>query len=97
MKFEILDSMGLAGIPLTGLIGHSILPNDYSINKNGQIHVGGKLLHATVQWDEHELCHHIGPKLVPIFLGHKVADYRVEERFDRFRPIAKFHENSSPK
>merc|ERR1712020_143578 len=38
MKFEILDSQGLAGEQLTGVIGHSILPNEYSIDKNGIIH-----------------------------------------------------------
>ena len=95
MKFEILDSKGLAGVPLTGLIGHAILPNDYSIDKNGKIHVGGELIDAKVEWNEHELCHHIQPELVPLFLGHQVADYRVDERFDRMRPI--LLENASPK
>ena len=97
MKFEILDSEGLAGEQLTGLIGHSILPHDYSIDKSGKIHVGGKLIDATVSWDEHEMCHHIRSDLVPLFLGHSVSDYRVVDQFDRLQPVATLDEDASPK
>ena len=97
MKFEILDSQGLAGEELTGLIGHSILPNDYSIDKDGTIHVGGQLIDATVSWDQHEMCHHIKSDLVPLFLGHTVSAYRVVDQFDRLRPKATLEEDQTPK
>lgn len=97
MKFEILDSRGLAGVALTGLIGHSILPEDYSIDKEGVIHVGGVLINAKVEWNEHELCHHIPSNLVHIFLGHSVPEYRVEEEFGRMRPFAMLEEHVLPK
>ena len=94
MKFEILDSQGLAGIQLSGLVGHAILPNDYSIDENGIIHVGGELIDAKVEWNRHELCHHIKAELVHLFLGHSVSDYRVVDQFDRLRPMATLEEES---
>ena len=96
MKFEIVDSRGLAGAKLTGIIGHSILPNDYQIDSDGVIHVGGRLVNAKAEWNEHELCHNIGPELVPVFLGHNVVDYELENKFDRFRP-ALLQQEKSPK
>ena len=96
MKFEIMDSQGLAGIPLTGLIGHSILPNDYSIDKEGVIHVGGELIDAKIEWNEHEMCHHIRSELVHLFLGHYVSDYRVTGQFAR-PVVAGLEEDVSPK
>merc|ERR1712176_897943 len=88
MKFEILDSQGLAGAKLTGLVGHAILPEDYSIDKDGIIHVGGQLIDAKVEYNEHEMCHHITKELVPLFLGHGVRDYRVESEYASIQPVA---------
>merc|ERR1712227_947374 len=87
LRFEILDSSGLAQEHLTGLIGHSIMPNDYQISKDGTIIVNGKEIRdIPVEWNAKERCHVIPEKLVTEFLGEDVSDLIVEDRFARLPP-----------
>lgn len=99
MKFEVLDSTGLAGANLQGIVGHSILPAEYSIDADGVIHVQGRLIkNAKVEWNEHELCHHIQSEHVPDFLGHRIRAFEVESKFERLKVIdAQLIDASAPK
>ena len=84
LKFEIIDSRGLRNAPLDGIIGHSILPNDYSIDHQGHVIVGDQKLDSKAEWKEHEMCHVIAGESVRAFLGHNVQHYRVRDKFSRF-------------
>ena len=87
MRFEILDSSGLSTTQLTGIIGQSILPHDYTIDAEGNIHIEDRVISNTqLEWNEHEYCRHISTYAVPVFLGHKVVEYRVDHKFDIFKP-----------
>ena len=87
MRFEILDSSGLSTTELTGIIGQSILPHDYTVDEEGNIHIEDRVISNTqVEWNEHEFCRHISNRAVPVFLGHKVDEYHVTHKFDIFKP-----------
>merc|ERR1712130_116842 len=96
LKFEIIDSRGLRNAPLDGIIGHSILPNDYSIDNEGFVIVGKQKLQSRAEWKEHEMCHLISGEAVRAFLGHNVEHYRVRDKFSRF-PSGGLVEDISPK
>jgi hypothetical protein len=101
MRFEILDSSGLSTTDLTGIIGQSILPQDYTIDENGDIHIGGRMITNThVEWNDHDMCRTISNSAVSDFLGHKLSEYHVMNKFDIFKPkwqTANLVENSGPK
>ena len=99
MRFEILDSSGLSTTDLSGIIGQSILPQDYTIDENGDIHIGGRVITNT-KWNDHDMCRTISNSAVSDFLGHKLSEYHVMKKFDIFKPkwqTANLVENSIPK
>ena len=87
MRFEILDSSGLSTTQLTGIIGQSILPYDYTVDENGNIHIDDRTIsNAELECNEHEYCRHISKMAVPIFLGHMINEFHVSHKFDIFKP-----------
>lgn len=101
MRFEILESSGLSTTDLSGIIGQSILPHDYTIDQTGSIHIRNRIIsNANVEWNEHDLCQKIANSEVSTFLGHEVAEYHVTQKFEIFKPTwqtANLVENASPK
>ena len=101
MRFSILESSGLSTTALTGIIGQSILPQDYTIDSAGNIHIADRSISNTqVEWNEHEYCRHIASSAVSVFLGHRVNEYHVDHKFDIFKPkwqSAALLDDSSPK
>jgi hypothetical protein len=82
-----LNSSGLATSGLTGIIGQGILPHDYTVNVDGDITIGDRVIKNTeLVWNEHDFCRQIRPAFVQIFLGHSVHDYRVPDKFSVFSP-----------
>jgi len=102
MRFEILDSSGLSTTDLSGIIGQSILPHDYTITELGNLQIGNRIIsNSDLAWDKGEMCQKLtSTSAVEQFLGHKVSDYHVTNKFDIFNPkwqTANLVENASPK
>ena len=67
-RFEVINSKGLPVKNLTGLIGEAMLPKDYTIDLDGNIHVGENvIMSSTVKYMEHDKCHFIPQQDIHLF------------------------------
>ena len=77
LKFEVLNSSGFSS-NLTGLIGKSIRPRDYTIT-DGVITVDGRIIeNAKRTWIDHSYCYFIVGPDIKTFLGLNLNDFAVQ-------------------
>ena len=100
MRFEIIDSKGLSRHTLAGIIGESIIPAEYEIDQDGNIHIESRIVPAQeTAWDSSNNCVVLTTtNAINIFMGHAVKAFRVKQPFEMFNPVwLRLHETTSPK
>ena len=77
LKFEVLNSAGFSS-NLSGLIGKSIRPRDYTI-QDGVITIDGKTIEGGKRtWIDHSYCYLLVGSDVNTFLGLSLEDFAVQ-------------------
>ena len=97
MRFEIIDSKGLATTNLGGVIGESIIPAEYQVDTDGNIHIESRIVSADqTAWDSSNNCIQLSTtEAITTFMGHHVNAYRVHQPFGTLTMTV--HEDISPK
>ena len=97
MRFEIIDSKGLATSNLGGVIGESIIPAEYQVDTDGNIHIESRIVSADqTTWDSSNNCIQLTTtEAITTFMGHHVNAYRVNQPFGTLTMTV--HEDISPK
>jgi len=97
MRFEIIDSKGLATTNLGGVIGESIIPAEYQVDADGSIHIESRIVTADqTAWDSSNNCIQLTTtEAITTFMGHHVNAYRVRQPFGTLTMTV--HEDISPK
>merc|ERR1711935_740956 len=97
MRFEIIDAKGLSTTNLGGIIGESVIPSEYQVDQDGNIHIESRLVPAyETAWDASNNCIVLATdSAITTFMGHHVSAYRVKKPFDTITMTV--HEDNSPK
>merc|ERR1711970_60806 len=97
MRFEIIDAKGLSTNNLGGIIGESIIPSEYEVDQDGNIHIESRLVPAyETAWDASNNCVVLATdSAITTFMGHRISSYRVKKPFDTITMTV--HEDISPK